>query len=629
MTPKILHYCWFGRNPLPEATCKYIESWKKYCPDFQIIEWNEDNFDIHCCKFIEQAYEAKKWAFVADYARFYAMYHVGGIYIETDTELIRPINELLQYDAFFGRGPRTMTLPLCGTIKGGMVAESMLSYYHNHEFIKNGAPDLTTVNQILFNVLTTQYGLVANNQLQVLRGNTAVYPKEYFFSTESSTGIIKRNPKLFLIHYADASWLSNEKKGELQFTRRFIRYFGPKIGPLMAQSIIISKKKGIKQLSLKLKSYFYRLLTYNLMKIISNIYVNKKKIVFENFGGRGYGDNPKYIAQELITRNLGYDIVWIINKKADYKFPTSIRTVYKGSWREYFELATAAFWVDNNRKGKTIYKNKKQIYIQTWHGFYILKKIEKDAEKTLSKEYIKNAKYDGSITDLMVSGCRARTDLYKTSFWYTGKIMEWGTPRNDIFFSDFDYRNKIREFYKLKSDSKIVLYAPTFRDNKSTDAYNIDFGMLIESFKHRFNGDWFILVRLHPAVREKCNFINYNDRIINASSYPDIQELYVGTDFLITDYSNCMFEYIIGGKPVILYTSDLKEYIHSRDLYYDLHTLPFPIAENNEELNNIILYFDESKYNFEARTFLDKIGSFEDGKASKRVVDYIINQNNE
>lgn len=118
MIPKIIHYCWFGGKPLPDTAKKCINSWKEYLPDFEIVQWNESNFDIHSCAYVEQAYGTKKWAFVADYVRYYAVYHHGGIFLETDTEVIRSFDNLLNDSAYFGFGPVNMTIPTFGAEKG-------------------------------------------------------------------------------------------------------------------------------------------------------------------------------------------------------------------------------------------------------------------------------------------------------------------------------------------------------------------------------------------------------------------------------------------------------------------------------------------------------------------------------
>ena len=627
--PKTIHYCWFGGNPLPKETLKFIESWKKYCPDYKIKEWNEKNFDVHCCKYVEQAYEAKKWAFVSDYARFYALYTEGGIYFDTDIEVLKPFDDLLDKGGFFGFGWKTLTLPVFGAAKGLDCYKQILDYYNSRSFIKaDGSYDTSPIENSALKILTEQYGLVVNGQYQLLRENIAIYPKEYFCSTKWNTGQIYKNPKLYVIHYADASWLGDKEKKKLKVKKRIISIFGEKIGlklgPVLGYIAAEGVCTSINKIWSKLGAHIVFWTTPTIMRFCS-LFVKKKKVVFYNFAGRGYGDNPKYIAEELVTRNLGYDLVWVVRKGTHYSFPKGIRTIEQGGFREIIELATAAFWVDNNRKSKYIYKSRKQKYIQTWHGFYPLKKMEKDAIDTLSPSHIEKAIHDGQMTDLMVSGCKARTQIYKTSFWYEGEIKECGTPRNDVFFKDVDYRKHVGDFFGISREKKLLLYAPTFRDDHSIDAYDIDFERTLEHLTHRLGGDWCVLVRLHPAVRERSSeFVTYNETIIDASSYDDIQELFAACDFLISDYSDCMFEFSLTYKPVILYASDLDAYTHGRSFYYDIHELPYQIAENNDELSSLIDNFNEEDYKNRLKKFFDKIGVFEKGTASKAVVDYII-----
>lgn len=622
--PKIIHYCWFGGNPMTELGKRCIDSWKKYCPGYEIREWNESNFDIHCCRFVEEAYEGKKWAFVADYARFYAIYNYGGVYLETDSKIIKPIDNLLSHNAFFGFGSETMTLPLIGSIKGGSVAKKMLDYYESHSFIQGEKQKLMTVNEILFNILIKEYRLVPNNKFQVLKDDTAVYPKEFFFSTDWQTGVITKNPQLYVIHYADGSWLSESEKFEVKLSRKFTKIIGAKNGKRLGKMICMIKYEGWTAFSIQLHDYILRKTTPYFMKVWYSIGFKNNKIVFCNFAGRGYGDNPKYIAEEILRRGLSYDLVWLINSKGNYKFPRGIRTVNINSFKALRELATASVWVDNNRKTQRIVKGKRQFYIQTWHGLFPLKKIEKDAINSLDKEYIKDAMHDSEMVDLMVSGCEARTKLYKESFWYNGEVIDCGTPRNDIFFKDGNSKEKIHSKFYIPSNGKLVLYAPTFRDNHDVSCYNIEFEKILAALQERYNGSWYALIRLHPAVREKSkDLIQYNKHIIDVSDYDDIQELFVGCDVLISDYSDCIFEFSIAKKPVFLYTPDLAEYTKGRSFYYEITNLPFSISFTNTELLKNIREYDEDDYLKLIEKFHTDIKLYERGEASKTVVDYI------
>lgn len=623
--PKVIHYCWFGGNPLPRKALQCIESWKKFCPDYQIKEWNESNFDVHCCKYVEQAYDAKKWAFVADYARFFALYKEGGVYFDTDIEVLKSFDDLLCYNAFFGFGRTSLTLPVFGAQKQQPCFKDILEHYSKKKFMRpDGSYDTTTIELTAQAVLIEKYGLIMNWEKQILKDGIAVLPKDCFSSTDWETGIITKNPNLYVIHYADGSWMSDEQKQQLYIRRKAISIFGKKIGSVLGDAWYLMKRDGLQEIFNHAFRFFHRTFAPSYMKVLNILHCNRKKVVFENFAGRGYGDNPKYIAEELLSRNLKYDIVWIVKKGTNYSFPKGIRTVNCGTVRELRELATAKFWVDNNRKKVYIFKSKNQKYIQTWHGFYPLKKMEKDAEKSLTKEYIASAIHDSQMTDLMVSGCKIRTEIYKKSFWYDGEIAEWGTPRNDIFFNGKDYREQVCKSLGIPSDKKLVLYAPTFRDDHSVSAYDIDFDNLRSGLSRRFGGEWVCVIRLHPAIREKSNFINYSDVIVDASAYDDIQELFAACDLLITDYSDCMFEFSLTRKPVFLYASDIDAYTKGRNFYYDIHDLPYSIAENNERLSELIMKFDDTEYKERVNAFFDRTGIFEHGTASKAVVNYII-----
>ena len=163
MIPKKIHYCWFGGNPLPEETKIYIESWKKYCPDYEIIEWNEKNFDLNCNIYIQEAYQAKKWAFITDYVRLYVMYNYGGIYMDTDVEVIKSLDPYLNNKAFSGFETFTdIPTGIMASEKGFPLFKEFLDYYKDRHFIMNdGSYDMTT-NVVIITNICKKYGLKTN-----------------------------------------------------------------------------------------------------------------------------------------------------------------------------------------------------------------------------------------------------------------------------------------------------------------------------------------------------------------------------------------------------------------------------------------------------------------------------------
>jgi len=356
--------------------------------------------------------------------------------------------------------------------------------------------------------------------------------------------------------------------------------------------------------------------------------IKKNKIVICNYFGKGYGDNGKYIVEELIKQGLDYDIVWMIKKEliGNTELPYKIRTVKYKSVKALYEMATAKVWIDNSRKEFYPIKRAGQYYIQTWHASMGLKLIEKDAQKSLSSAYIKLAKRDSRMCDLMIAGSEFRYDLYRNSFWYDGEILKSGTPRCDLFFLNNDnLKIKVSKELNIPLHKKVVLYAPTFRNNVDTNFFKIQYEEIIDELRRKLGGDWVFLNRLHPNISGLAGDFEYNNIFYNASHYSDMQELLAITDVLITDYSSSMFDIALKNKSCLLYAPDLDKYINDdRGLYFEYRKLPFSSATSLDELKSNIRKFDLDEYKSNIESFHQQIGVYEDGSASKRIVDRII-----
>ena len=233
--PKIIHYCWFGGNPLPETVHRCIESWKRFCPDYEIKRWDESNYDVHTCDYTKEAYAAGKWAFVSDYARFEILYLHGGIYLDTDVEIIRPIDDILKQGAWFGveQSDNGEILVNPGL---GMAAEAghpfykrVLDQYARIHFLNpDGTRNQTTVVKYITDLLQ-ESGLKEEAGIQCVEG-IRLYPWDYFCPMEYRTGIISITPNTRAIHHYSASWLSKEEKRVHRVTRKASHRFGPKAG---------------------------------------------------------------------------------------------------------------------------------------------------------------------------------------------------------------------------------------------------------------------------------------------------------------------------------------------------------------------------------------------------------------
>lgn len=365
--------------------------------------------------------------------------------------------------------------------------------------------------------------------------------------------------------------------------------------------------------------------------IFSLLKIKKNKIIFNQFNGLGYGDNPKYICEEILKQSLDYKLVWLVRDEK-IQVPVGIKKVKIDSIRAIYHLSTAKVWISNVRIPFYTKKRKSQKYIQTWHGGLGLKKVEKDVEEFLSKKYIESAKRDSQMADLFISNCKYRSSLYKRSFWYNGEILEVGIPRNDFIINNlnnYEYKNIIRKKNNIDVDKNIILYAPTYRTKNDMDVYKFDFMEIIKSLEEKFNEEYIFIIKLHPNISNKSNFIKYNNKILNFSNYSDMQELLLITDVLITDYSSCMFDYLLTRGKIFLLTKDLDMYTKEKGLNLDYYTLPFPIAQSNEELLNNIHSFDTALYEKNTEKFLLKVGMNETGQSGKEIVKRIEEWKNE
>lgn len=226
MIPKKIHYCWFGGNPKPQNVINYIETWKKHCPDFEITEWNESNFDISKNRYCKEAFESNKWAFISDVARLWALYYEGGIYMDTDVEVIKSLEELLNNEVFFGfETPDFIGTNIIGSCKGNEFVFSLLKAYDDRHFINaDGTLDTTTNVSATTNTAKT-IGLVLNGNQQTMNGVT-LYPQEYFCPYDYTTGRMTKTMQTYSIHWNAQTWVSPIKRIRSKITKIFHRLFG-------------------------------------------------------------------------------------------------------------------------------------------------------------------------------------------------------------------------------------------------------------------------------------------------------------------------------------------------------------------------------------------------------------------
>lgn len=359
------------------------------------------------------------------------------------------------------------------------------------------------------------------------------------------------------------------------------------------------------------------------------------KVIFITFQG-DYTCNPKYITEELLARNTEVDIVWslrsnaIKHAKQDPGYlPEGVRYVEQYTESFFDELASAGIWIANSVDflKRPLPKKNSQLFIETWHGSLGLKRF--DAAVNKGKAWVTAADICADYADVLISNSTFEDGVYRGSFWPKTPIFRYGHPRNDVFFSaSEEYKCALKQSFcydmDIPLDSHLVLYAPTFRDDHQFDCYSLVPEVLQGALRDRFGGHWEIVTRYHPTVAKFVAKRSNGHLGVNATGYPDIQELMLFCDVAITDYSSWIYDFMLSGKPCFIYAADLEKYCkQERGFYYPIQATPFPIATNNEELANAVRTFEEEQYARDLNSFLEEKGCMEDGKAAKRVVDDI------
>ena len=363
--------------------------------------------------------------------------------------------------------------------------------------------------------------------------------------------------------------------------------------------------------------------------------LKRNKILFSSHNRR-YSCNPKYIAEEIIRQKLPVKMVWIVDGWHDdhfADFPPGMRLIRNNSVRFFYEVATAGIWVDNTLRNEIFGKKAAQFFIQTWHGSFGIKRF---ADSGVWPERIRTLA--NVITDCCISNSTFETrEVYKESFWPTAPVREFGHPRNDILIKPPDRIRELREGlakrYGFCPKDRIILHAPTFRKSRfpeqntefdNSGFFKTDVAHLKTVLTERFGGHWVYLLRLHHRTRPALEESNKSREFFDVTDYPDIQELMTIADAMISDYSSCLFDYLLTGRPAFIFAPDLEEYKkRDRGFYYPLESTPFPIAIDDTELASAILSFDDQSYAVKVAGFLAEKGCCDDGLASKRVVELI------
>jgi CDP-glycerol glycerophosphotransferase len=354
-------------------------------------------------------------------------------------------------------------------------------------------------------------------------------------------------------------------------------------------------------------------------------------VVFESWHGKYAACNPRAISEEL--RAQGHDATqhWVVQ---DFSVPVPEGTEPVLKWsREYYELMGSARWiVANDTLPRFFDKRPGQTYLQTWHGTP-LKRLSWDIAEIqfASSDYLNWFDRDAAQWDFLISPNPYSTDIFRRAFRYGGEMLETGYPRNDVFHGpDAAVRAEaVRRQLGIPAGKKVVLYAPTWRDNAfyGPGRYKLQTTVDFDALQKRFGDDVLVLFRGHHLVVDSLPNLGSNSVVRDVSRYPDIQDLYLVADVVLTDYSSVMFDFVNTGRPVLFFTYDLETYRDVlRGFYFDFVTdAPGPLLRTSEEVIEALADIDgvQAAYAERYDDFRHRFTALEDGKASARVIDRV------
>ncbi|MCR5691734.1 MAG: bifunctional glycosyltransferase family 2 protein/CDP-glycerol:glycerophosphate glycerophosphotransferase [Eubacterium sp.] len=391
-----------------------------------------------------------------------------------------------------------------------------------------------------------------------------------------------------------------------------------------------NRKNVLKQLLTKrskLKRFLYK-------KFFAKMKLQENLVMLESFFGKNYSDSPKYIFEYLNEKHPGeYKYVWVRStRKLD--LPYKAKQVKRFSLRYFYAMARAKYFVFNGRQPVYFIKRKGMKFLETWHGTPLKKLVfDMDDVTTASPLYKRDFYIQASKWDYLVAPNAFSRDIFSHAFMYNGDYLETGYPRNDIFYlSDQEKEKRIREIKDelgIDQNKKVILYAPTWRDDEfyGHAQYKFTLRLDLDRLREKFGQEYVIVLRTHYFIADQLDVSAYEGFAYDASRYDDIARLYLISDILITDYSSVFFDYANLRRPMLFFTYDLEKYESVlRGFYFDVkEELPGPMLFDNDEIIDAIENIDQvsEEYKDKYDRFLDKFCSWEDGTATQEAVEVV------
>ena len=387
-----------------------------------------------------------------------------------------------------------------------------------------------------------------------------------------------------------------------------------------------------------LKTQIFALITSLYKMIYKYIKIDNKTIMFISYHGKGYLCNPKYIHQELLRDDRFQDYKFIFPLKDKNEVIEGAKVIKYRGIKYFYYLAKSKFWIVNCKLPSYCIKKDEQVYIQTWHGTP-LKRLAHDIEtkdditfyrsKMSRDEMTKSYDVDVAKYNYLISPNEYSSEIFESCFKIDKeKIKEYGYPRNDYLVNITNEEiDKLKIKYNIPTDKKVILYAPTWRDNKFNEkGYIYELKVDFNKWKDMLGDEYVVIFKPHYLISNKFKDIKLDNFLFSFDENVDINELYVMSDLLITDYSSVFFDYAILNRPILFYMYDLEEYRDElRGFYLDINKeLPGKITIDEDELLSVIKNENYKEYDEKLKEFRNTYNDLEDGKASQRVINNLI-----
>ncbi|MGN6610885.1 MAG: CDP-glycerol glycerophosphotransferase family protein [Angustibacter sp.] len=369
-----------------------------------------------------------------------------------------------------------------------------------------------------------------------------------------------------------------------------------------------------------------------MFRIAQRLPADDRRVVFESGVGKQYADSPRYVYEELMRRGVDVKAVWAYaGQLHDLDRRTTV--VDRLSPAYFYHLARARYWVNNQNFPHYVQRRADGVYLQTWHGTP-LKRMLHDLDVVHGRDagYLDRVTEASAQWSLLTSPSPFATQAMRSAFRYEGEVLEVGYPRNDVFFHDDReaVAARVRRRLGIAPDKKVVLYAPTFRDDQSLggSAFAFRLPLDLDRVHERLGDDVVLLLRMHVLVRQAVTIPPHlSEHVVDASSFPEIQELFLASDALITDYSSVFFDFANLRRPMVFYAYDLEAYRDNlRGFYLDyVDTVPGPVVTTEDDLLDALSDLDslQRKYSDRYDAFIARFSPHDDGDAAARVVDRV------